>query len=65
VVIVVLIVMFARLVVEARGEFQWNILILPASVLLIAVAIRVLGLDDHGAKESDDAGKGIAHPGEH
>ncbi|MEZ5839533.1 MAG: YqhA family protein [Hyphomicrobiales bacterium] len=66
VVIVVLIVIFARLVVEARGEFNWTILVLPVSVLLIAIAIRVLGLDDgHGSDNSADAGKGIEHPGEH
>ncbi len=36
VVIVVLIVIFARVVVEANGHFEWSMLVLPVSILLIA-----------------------------
>ena len=36
VVIVVLIVIFARIIVEANGQLQWSMLVLPASILLIA-----------------------------
>jgi hypothetical protein len=32
----VLIVIFARAVVEAQGQFEWSMLVLPASILLIA-----------------------------
>jgi uncharacterized membrane protein YqhA len=40
VVIVVLIVIFARIVVEANGHLQWSMLVLPASILMISVALR-------------------------
>ena len=36
VVIVVLIAIFARIIVEANGQLQWSMLVLPASILLIA-----------------------------
>jgi len=36
VVIVVLIAVFARIIVEANGQLQWSMLVLPASILLIA-----------------------------
>jgi uncharacterized membrane protein YqhA len=44
VVIVVLIVIFARVVVEAQGRLEWSMLVLPASILLIAVALRMIEL---------------------
>jgi uncharacterized membrane protein YqhA len=44
VVVVVLIVIFARIVVEANGQLQWTMLVLPASILLIAVALRMIEL---------------------
>ena len=52
VVIVVLIVIFARVVVEANGHFQWSMLVLPLSILLIEVALRMieLGGDKGGGK---------------
>jgi uncharacterized membrane protein YqhA len=61
VVIVVLIVIFARVVVEANGVFQWSMLVLPSSILLIAIALRMIELG--GAKgpqnaEGPDAGGG-------
>jgi uncharacterized membrane protein YqhA len=37
VVIVVLIVIFARIAVGANGHLQWSMLVLPASILLISV----------------------------
>ncbi|MGH6824552.1 YqhA family protein [Methyloceanibacter sp.] len=56
VVIVVLIVIFARIVVEANGHLQWSMLVLPASILLIAVALRMIELGSkEGAKEEDAA----------
>ena len=41
VVIVVLIVIFARVVVEAQGKFEWSMLVLPASILMISVALQI------------------------
>src|SRR5512140_1151006 len=38
VVIAVLIVIFARIVVEANGHLQWSMLVLPASILMISAA---------------------------
>ena len=56
VVIVVLIVIFARVVVEAQGKFEWSMLVLPASILMIAVALRMieLGSEKHAAVESEE-----------
>ena len=50
VVIVVLIVIFARTVVEAEGDFNITMLVLPISVLLIAGALRLI--DFTGAKHA-------------
>jgi uncharacterized membrane protein YqhA len=56
VVIVVLIVIFARIVVEANGQLQWSMLVLPASILMISVALRLIELGgDKKAKEEDVA----------
>jgi uncharacterized membrane protein YqhA len=56
VVIVVLIVIFARIVVEANGHLQWSMLVLPASILMISVALRMIELGgDKKAKEEDVA----------
>jgi len=53
VVIVVLIVIFARIIVEANGQLQWSMLVLPASILLIAVAVRMIELGgERRARES-------------
>jgi uncharacterized membrane protein YqhA len=60
VVIVVLIVIFARVVVEANGHMQWSMIILPASILLIAVALRMIDLaggKGHGANNGSSAGR--------
>jgi uncharacterized membrane protein YqhA len=56
VVIVVLIVIFARVVVEANGKFEWSMLILPISILLIAVGLRMIELaggKGHGGNGED------------
>jgi uncharacterized membrane protein YqhA len=56
VVIVVLIVIFARVVVEAQGKFEWSMLVLPGSILMISVALRMIELGGkEGAKEDDAA----------
>ena len=56
VVVVVLIVIFARIVVEANGHLQWSMLVLPASILMISVALRMIELGSkEGAKEDDAA----------
>ena len=59
VVIVVLIVIFARIIVEANGQLQWSMLVLPASILLIAVAVRMIELGGErrarGSAEEDAA----------
>jgi uncharacterized membrane protein YqhA len=56
VVIVVLIVIFARIVVEANGHLQWSMLVLPASILMISAALRMIELGSkEGAKEEDAA----------
>jgi len=53
VVIVVLIVIFARIIVEANGQLQWSMLVLPAPILLIAVAVRMIELGgERRARES-------------
>ena len=55
VVIVVLIVIFARVVVEAQGKFEWSMLVLPASILMISVALRMIELGGKEGKEEDGA----------
>jgi uncharacterized membrane protein YqhA len=52
VVLVVLIVIFARTVVEAEGKFEYHMLVLPISILFIAAALRLI--DFAGAKHSAD-----------
>jgi uncharacterized membrane protein YqhA len=59
VVIVVLIVIFARVVVEANGHMQWSMLVLPASIFLIAVALRMIELA--GGKGGSNAEGGGGH----
>lgn len=59
VVIVVLIVIFARVVVEANGVFQWSMLVLPFSIFLIAVALRMIELG--GSKGGANAEGGGGH----
>ena len=49
VVVVVLIVIFARTVVEAEGKFDASMLVLPVSILLISAALRLI--DFTGSKQ--------------
>jgi uncharacterized membrane protein YqhA len=56
VVVVVLIVIFARVVVEANGRFEWSMLVLPLSILLIAVGLRMIELA--GGKGGSENGEG-------
>ena len=51
-----LIVIFARVVVEANGHLQWSMLVLPASILMIALALRMIELG--GGKGTSEAGGG-------
>jgi uncharacterized membrane protein YqhA len=55
VVIVVLIVIFALIVVEANGHLQWSMLVLPASILMISVALRMIELGSKEEAKEDDA----------
>ena len=57
VVIVVLIVIFARIVVEANGHLQWSMLVLPASILMISVALRMIELGGEKKTKEED----VAH----
>lgn len=64
VVIVVLIVIFARVVVgsvELEKRFDWQLLVLPGSILLIATALRMIELG--AAKGSHNAGDADAGGG--
>jgi uncharacterized membrane protein YqhA len=56
VVIVVLIVIFARIAVEANGHLQWSMLVLPASILLISVALCMIALGSKQGTREEDAG---------
>jgi uncharacterized membrane protein YqhA len=58
VVIVVLIVIFARVVVEANGKFEWSMLVLPVSILFIAIALRMIELAGGKGGASADGGGG-------
>lgn len=55
VVIVVLIVMFARVVVESGGAFTYEMLVLPASILMIAIALRMIDLGSGHANGNGEA----------
>jgi uncharacterized membrane protein YqhA len=52
-VVVVLIVIFARTVVEVEGQFNFSMLVLPASILFIAAALRPIDFAGvkHGSEE--------------
>lgn len=55
VVVVVLIVIFARVVVESLGHFDWTMLVLPIAILLIAGALRLLELHEEAGHGKDGA----------
>jgi di/tricarboxylate transporter len=65
VVIVVLIVIFARVVVgsvELEKPFDWQLLVLPGSILLIATALRMIELGvAKGSHNAGDADAGGGH----
>jgi uncharacterized membrane protein YqhA len=72
VVIVVLIVIFARVVVgtvDSGKPFEWSMLVLPASILMIAVALRMIELaggKGHGAgRNGSDAGSPVDKGDQH
>lgn len=52
VVVVVLIVIFARIVVESNGHFDWSMLVLPVSIGILAGAIWLLELGSHDDAEA-------------
>jgi len=57
VVIVVLIVIFALIVVGANGHLQWSMLVLPASILMISGALRMIELGGEKKPKEED----VAH----
>jgi len=65
VVIVVLVVIFARVVVgtvELSRPFEWPMLVLPASIFLIATALRMIELGGaKGSQTTDGADAGGRH----
>jgi uncharacterized membrane protein YqhA len=42
VVIVVLIVIFARIIIESGGKLEWQMLVLPLSIVLLSYALKLL-----------------------
>ena len=62
VVVVVLIVIFARIVVEAGSHFEWSMLVLPVAIVLLSAAIWLLGLGEHA---EEDSGKHSSPPSDH
>jgi len=49
-------VIFARIIVEANRHLEWSMLVLPASILLIATAVRMIELGgEKKAKQGDIA----------
>ncbi|MCW5696810.1 MAG: YqhA family protein [Bauldia sp.] len=59
VVVVVLVVIFARVVVESGGRFEWVMLVLPVSIVLLAGSIWLLEL---GHESSEDHAPAPAPP---
>lgn len=55
VVIVVLIVIFARIIIESAGNLQWNMLVLPISIVLLSYALKLLHHDE-GSHEGMERG---------
>ena len=51
----IVLVIFARIVVEANGHLQWSMLVLPASILMISVALRMIELGSKEEAKEDDA----------
>lgn len=53
VVVVVLVVIFARVIVEAGSDFQWSMLVLPVAIALISGSIWILGLGEHPGEHAE------------
>lgn len=47
VIVVILFVLFVRVIWESLDHLSWELLILPASILLLALSLKVLGLKGH------------------
>lgn len=45
-VIIILMVKFLEVALKSLGSYQWEILMLPMGVLMLAIAIRILKLKD-------------------
>jgi uncharacterized membrane protein YqhA len=45
-IVVILIVKFLEDALHSEGSYQWNLMLLPAGVLLIAIAVRILQFKD-------------------
>ena len=61
---VVLIVIFARVVVgtvDSGKSFEWSMLVLPASILMIAVALRMIELAGGKGHGGNDTSEGSGH----
>lgn len=57
VVIVVLIVIFARTIIESHGDLKWSMLVLPLSIVGIALALKLLHAPDVPSASASRAGK--------
>jgi uncharacterized membrane protein YqhA len=65
VVIVVLIVIFARIVVgtvDSGKSFEWSMIVLPASILMIAVALRMIELAGGKGHNGTDGARARRRP---
>ena len=49
-----LIVIFARTVVEAEGKFDLSMLVLPVSILFIAAALRLIDFAGSEARKEEE-----------
>lgn len=58
VVIVVLIIIFARTVIESHGNLSWTMLVLPLSIVALSFAVKLLHGLDKGDMPSPHADKG-------
>jgi uncharacterized membrane protein YqhA len=62
VVIVVLIVLFARVVIEADGKLRWELLVLPVSVVFLALALRLLAVEGQVKEARSDRDRPASEP---
>ncbi|MBC8050331.1 MAG: YqhA family protein [Chitinophagales bacterium] len=58
VVIVVLIVIFARIIIESAGNLKWEMLVLPISICLLSYALKLLHHDEGGSHDSPSQSRG-------